>query len=126
MPDTYVIGMAVFTIDLYVGRPQFFTDNAGRDFQAASYAIRMGAREACRMASLLDDDSPRRVIVRAYGLRPAGESVVLVEFTATDIDEIDAATSSVAKRLGRSSVAQRAILRVPQAQSQDLLPDDAR
>jgi len=116
--------MAVFTIDLYVGY-KFFTDNAGRDAQAADNAIATGRLEACRIARSLGDDTPPRIVVRAYGLGRAGESVLLAEFTATDRDEIDAASTSIAKRLG-SAVAQRAILRVPQARSQHLLPDDAR
>jgi hypothetical protein len=115
--------MAVFTIDLYVGY-KFFIGNDGRDFQAAKYAISVGAREACRIASLLDDDSPPRIVVRAH-LRAAGESVVLVQFTATNLDEIDAAKALVTKWLGLR-VALKAILRVPQAQSQELLPHDAR
>jgi hypothetical protein len=113
--------MAVFTIDLYVGY-KFFTDNARRDAQAADYAITMGRLEACRIARSLRDDSSPRIVVWAYGLGRAGESVVLAEFTATDRDEIDAASTLVAKRLG-SAVAQRAILRVPQ---EYLLPHDAR
>ena len=120
----YSNSMAVFTIELHVGS-KFFTDNAGQDFHAAEYAIRMGAREACRMASLLDDDSPPRIIVRAYGFKPAEAGAALVEFTATDMDEIDSASTLITKRLG-SAVALRAILRVPQAQSQGLLADDAQ
>ena len=116
--------MAVFTIDLYVGS-KFLTDNAGHDAQAADYTITMGRLEACRIARSLGDNSPPRIVVRAHGLERSGESVVLVEFSAHDRDEIDAASTLVAKRLG-SAIALRAILCVPQAQSQDLLPDDAR
>lgn len=113
--------MAVFIIDLYVGY-KFFTDNAGRDAQAADYAITMGRLEACRIARSLRDDSSPRIVVRAHGLRRSGESVALAEFTASDRNEIDAASASVKEKLG-SAVALRAILRVPQ---EYLLPHDAR
>ena len=118
------MSMAVFTIDLYVGR-KFFIDNAGRDLQAACYAITMGRLEACRIARSLGDDSAPRIVVRAHGLGRSGESVILVEFSADDREEIDAASTLVRERLG-SAVALKAILRVPQAQPQDLLPDNAR
>jgi hypothetical protein len=71
-------------------------------------------------------DSPPRIIVRAHGLRRSGESVVLVEFTTTEGNEIAAASTSVMERLGLERKVQRAILRVPQTRSQDLLSDDAR
>jgi hypothetical protein len=71
-------------------------------------------------------DSPPRIIVRAHGLRRSGESVVLVEFTTTEGNEIAAASTSVMERLGLERKVQRAILRVPPARSQDLLSDDAR
>jgi hypothetical protein len=116
--------MAVFTIDLYVGY-KFLPDNAGRDAQAADYAITMGRLEACRIARSLGVDGPHRIVVRAYGLGRAEEGVVLAEFMTTDTIEIDAANSSITKRLG-SAVALKAILRVPQAQPQDLPPDNAR
>jgi hypothetical protein len=110
--------MAVFTIDLYVGR-KFFIDNAGRDLQAACYAITMGRLEACRIARSLGDDTPPRIVVRAHGLGRSGESVVLVEFSAIDRAEIDAASTLVRKRLG-CAVALKAILRVPEELSQRL------
>jgi hypothetical protein len=59
--------------------------------------------------------------VRAHGLGRSGESVILVEFSADDRDEIDAASTLVRERLG-SAVALKAILRVPQ----ELQPDGAR
>jgi hypothetical protein len=113
--------MAVFTIDLYVA-VDLLSGNRGHAHHAR-YAIEKGALEACHIASALDDDTPPKIVVRAHRVGHAGNGVVLVEFTATDEDEIAAASTSVVKRLGSERKVQRAILRVPQGQSQDLLRD---
>ena len=123
MSDSYSTSMPVFTIDLHVAI-NLVSDNRGHAHDV-HYAIIKGANEACRIASSLDDDTPPRIVVRAYGLKRAGEGVVLVEFTATEPNEIAAASTSIVKRLGLETQVQRAILRVPQEQSQDLLRDDA-
>lgn len=102
--------MIEFTIDLWFG----YSLKPNR--RAVRYAIGMGARKACEIAESLGDDSPPQIVVRDYGWGRGGKSVVRAEFTATERDEVEAAISSIASRLGTGTQLCRAILRVPRAE----------
>jgi len=99
--------MTTFTIDLWLG----YSINPDR--RGVGYAIRMGALQARDIAESMGDDSPPRIIVRDHGRERGGECVVVADFSATESDEVDAAVSAIANRLGDEMQLQHAILRVP-------------
>ncbi len=105
--------MTTFTIDLWFGY------NINPDRRGVRYALAMAALKACTIAESMGDDSPPRIVVQGQGWGRDGKSVVLAEFTATERDEVDAASASIANRLGSETQVRRAILRLPQARPKD-------